>query len=33
MVANAAAGIVVAKLGAATPSMEELKMALTKNNQ
>ena len=31
MVANSAAGIVVAKLGAATPSMEELQMALTKH--
>ena len=31
MVANAAAGIVVAKLGAATPSMDELKMAIVKH--
>ena len=31
MVANAAAGIVVAKLGAATPSMDELKMSIAKH--
>ncbi len=31
MVANAAAGIVVAKLGAATPSMGELQMAIAKH--